>query len=140
MKYIKIYEHFTGYQEIEKVNQEKLGDIIDKSMTTNDKPILIYTESGEMGTPQFQQILSEMGVSASFVDLGRSLPKDLNSIVGAEVVVASDLDDASQEVASIMIDKATKGDTQYIFTASDLEKIDRSILDKCKIVSYLRKN
>lgn len=140
MKYIKIYEHFTGYQEIEKVNQEKLGDIIDKSMTTNDKPILIYTESGEMGTPQFQQILSEMGISASFVDLGRSLPKDLNSIVGAEVVVASDLDDASQEVASIMIDKATKGDTQYIFTASDLEKIDRSILDKCKIVSYLRKN
>ena len=140
MKYIQIYEHFTGHQEIEKVDQEKLGDVIDKSMTTNDKPILIYTESGEMGTPQFQQILSEMGISASFVDLGRSLPKDLNSIVGAEVVVASDLDDASQEVASIMINKATKGDTQYIFTASDLEKIDRSILDKCKIVSYLRKN
>ena len=140
MKYVQLFEHFTGYQHVEKVNQEKLGDIIDKSMTTNDKPILIYTESGEMGTPQFQQILSEMGISASFVDLGRSLPKDLNSIVGAEVVVASDLDDASQEVASIMIDKATKGDTQYIFTASDLEKIDRSILDKCKIVSYLRKN
>lgn len=140
MKHIQIYEHFTGYQEVEKVNQQKLGDIIDKSMTTNDKPILIWTESGEMGTPQFQQILSEMGISASFVDLGRSLPKDLNSIVGAEVVVASDLDDTSQEVASIMIDKATKGDTQYIFTASDLKKIDRSILDKCKIVSYLRKN
>jgi hypothetical protein len=140
MKYIQIYEHFTGYQEIEKVDQRKLGDIIDKSMTTNDKPILIYTESGEMGTPQFQQILSEMGISASFVDLGRSLPKDLNSIVGAEVVVASDLDDAPENVASIVIDKATQGDTQYIFTASDLEKIDRNILDRCKIVSYLRKN
>lgn len=140
MKYIQIYEHFTGHQEIEKVDQEKLGDVIDKSMTTNDKPILIYTESGEMGTPQFQQILSEMGISASFVDLGRSLPKDLNSIVGAEVVVASDLDDAPENVASIVIDKATQGDTQYIFTASDLEKIDRNILDRCKIVSYLRKN
>lgn len=140
MKHIQIYEHFTGYQEIEKVNQEKLGYIIDKSMTTKDKPLLIYTESGEMGTPQFQQILSEMGISASFVDLGRSLPKDLNSIVGAEVVVASDLDDASEEVASIMINKSTEGDAQYIFTASDLDKIDRSILDRCKIVSYLRKN
>jgi len=140
MKYIQIYEHFTGYQEIEKVNQEKLGDIIDKSMTTNDKPILIYTESGEMGTPQFQQILSEMGISASFVSLGRSMPKDLDSIVGAEVVVASDLDDAPENVASIVIDKATKGDTQYIFTASNLDKIDRQILDRCHIVSYLRKN
>lgn len=140
MKYIQIYEHFTGYQEVEKVNQEKLGDIIDKSMTTNDKPILIWTESGEMGTPQFQQILSEMGISASFVDLGRSVPKDLESIVGAEVVVASDLDDAPEAVSSIIMDKATKGDAQYIFTASDLNKIDRSILDRCHIVSYLRKN
>lgn len=140
MKHIQIYEHFTGYQEVEKVNQQKLGDIIDKSMTTNDKPLLIWTESGEMGTPQFQQILSEMGISSSFIDLGRSLPKDLESIVGAEVVVASDLDDAPENIASIVMDKATKGDTQYIFTASDLEKIDRSILDRCKIVSYLRKN
>lgn len=140
MKHIQIYEHFTGYQEVEKVNQQKLGDIIDKSMTTNDKPLLIWTESGEMGTPQFQQILSEMGISASFIDLGRSLPKDLESIVGAEVVVASDLDDAPENIASVVMDKATKGDTQYIFTASDLEKIDRSILDRCKIVSYLRKN
>ena len=140
MKYIQIYEHFTGPQEVEKVNQQKLGDIIDKSMTTNDKPLLIWTESGEMGTPQFQQILSEMGISASFVDLGRSLPKDLESIVGAEVVVASDLDDAPEDVASIVMDKATKGDTQYIFTASDLEKVDRSILDRCRIVSYLRKS
>ena len=140
MKHIQIYEHFTGYQEVEKVNQQKLGDIIDKSMTTNDKPLLMWTESGEMGTPQFQQILSEMGISASFIDLGRSLPKDLESIVGAEVVVASDLDDAPENIASIVMDKATKGDTQYIFTASDLEKIDRSILDRCKIVSYLRKN
>ena len=140
MKHIQIYEHFTGYQEVEKVNQQKLGDIIDKSMTTKDKPLLIWTESGEMGTPQFQQILSEMGISASFIDLGRSLPKDLESIVGAEVVVASDLDDAPENIASIVMDKATKGDTQYIFTASDLEKIDRSILDRCKIVSYLRKN
>lgn len=140
MKYIKIYEHFTGYQEIEKVNQEKLGDIIDKSMTTKDKPILISTESGEMGTPQFQQILSEMGTSASFVELGRSVPKDFNSIVGAEVVVCFDLDNATEEIKSIAIDKATKGDTQYIFTASDLEKIPREILDRCKIVSYLRNN
>lgn len=140
MKHIQIYEHFTGYQKIEKVNQEKLGDIIDKSMTTKDKPILICTESGEMGTPQFQQILSEMGISASFIDLGRSMPKDLDSIVGAEVVVASDLDDAPEEIASIVIDKATKGDSQYIFTASDLEKIDRQILDRCRIVSYLRQN
>jgi hypothetical protein len=139
MKYIQIYEHFTGPQEIEKVNQEKLGDIIDKSMTTNDKPILIYTESGEMGTPQFQQILSEMGISASFVSLGRSVPSDFNTIVGAEVVVCFDLDDAKEDVASIAMDKATSGDCQYIFTASDLEKIPREILDRCRIVSYLRK-
>ena len=138
MKHIQIYEHFTGYQEVEKVNQQKLGDIIDKSMTTNDKPILIWTESGEMGTPQFQQILSEMGISATFVDLGRSLPKDLDSIVGAEVVVASDLDDAPQDVQSLIINKASQGDAQYIFTANDLHKIDRSILDRCNIVSYLR--
>ena len=138
MKYIQIYEHFTGYQHVEKVNQEKLGDVIDKSMTTKDKPLLIWTESGEMGTPQFQQILSELGISASFVDLGRSIPKDFDTIVGAEVVVCSDLDDAKDEVASIAMDKATAGDSQYIFTASDLDKVPREILDRCKIVSYLR--
>lgn len=140
MKYIQIYEHFTGHQEIEKVDQEKLGDVIDKSMTTNDKPILIYTESGEMGTPQFQQILSELGVSSSFVNLGKSVPSDFNTIVGAEVVVCFDLDDAKEDVASVAMDKATSGDCQYIFTASSLEKIDRNILDRCKIVSYLREN
>lgn len=138
MKYIQIYEHFTGYQHVEKVNQEKLGDVIDKSMTTKDKPLLIWTESGEMGTPQFQQILSELGISASFVDLGRSIPKDFDTIVGAEVVVCSDLDDAKDEVASIAMDKATAGDSQYIFTAADLDKVPREILDRCKIVSYLR--
>ena len=138
MKYIQIYEHFTGYQHVEKVNREKLGDVIDKSMTTKDKPLLIWTESGEMGTPQFQQILSELGISASFVDLGRSIPKDFDTIVGAEVVVCSDLDDAKDEVASIAMDKATAGDSQYIFTASDLDKVPREILDRCKIVSYLR--
>lgn len=140
MKYIQIYEHFTGHQEIEKVDQEKLGDIIDKSMTTNDKPILIYTESGEMGTPQFQQILSELGVSSSFVNLGKSVPSDFNTIVGAEVVVCFDLDDAKEDVASVAMDKATSGDCQYIFTASDLNKVPREILDRCRIVSYLREN
>lgn len=140
MKYIQIYEHFTGHQEIEKVDQEKLGDVIDKSMTTNDKPILIYTESGEMGTPQFQQILSELGVSSSFVNLGKSVPSDFNSIVGAEVVVCFDLDDAKEDVASVAMDKATSGDCQYIFTASDLDKVPREILDRCRIVSYLREN
>ena len=120
MKYIHLFEHFTGYQSVKKVSSSELGDIIDKSMTTNDKPILIWTESGEMGTPQFQQILSEMGISATFVDLGRSLPKDLDSIVGAEVVVASDLDDAPQDVQSLIINKASQGDAQYIFTANDL--------------------
>ena len=138
MKYVQLFENFTGYQHVEKVNQEKLGDVIDKSMTTKDKPILIWTESGEMGTPQFQQILSEMGISASFVDLGRSIPKDFDTIVGAEVVVCFDLDDAKDDVASVAIDKATSGDSQYIFTASDLDKISREILDRCKIVSYLR--
>jgi hypothetical protein len=138
MKYIQIYEHFTGYQSIEKVSQEKLGDIIDKSMTTKDKPIIIWTESGEMGTPQFQQILSELGISASFVDLGRSIPKDFDTIVGAEAVVCFDLDDAKEDVASVAIDKATSGDSQYIFTASHLDKVPREILDRCKIVSYLR--
>ena len=138
MKHIQLYENFTGHQEVEKVNSEKLGDIIDKSMTSKEKPILIWTESGEMGTPQFQQILSEMGISASFVDLGRSIPKDFDSIVGAEVVVCFDLDDARDEVRSIAMDKATKGDTQYIFTADQIEKIDREILDRCRIVSYLR--
>lgn len=140
MKYIQIYEHFTGHQEIEKVDQEKLGDVIDKSMTTNDKPILIYTESGEMGTPQFQQILSELGVSSSFVNLGKSVPSDFNTIVGAEVVVCFDLDDAKEDVASVAMDKATSGDCQYIFTASDLNKVPREILDGCRIVSYLREN
>lgn len=138
MKYIQLFEHFTGHQSVEKVSQEKLSDIIDKSMTSKDKPILIWTESGEMGTPQFQQILSELGISASFVDLGRSIPRDFDTIVGAEVVVCSDLDDAKNDVASIAIDKATAGDSQYIFTASDLDKIPREILDRCKIVSYLR--
>jgi len=140
MKHIQIYEHFTGYQEIEKVNQEKLGYIIDKSMTTKDKPLLIYTESGEMGTPQFQQILSELGVSSSFVSLGKSVPSDFNTIVGAEVVVCFDLDDAKKDVASVAMDKATSGDCQYIFTASDLNKVPREILDRCRIVSYLREN
>lgn len=140
MKYIQIYEHFTGHQEIKKVDQEKLGDVIDKSMTTNDKPILIYTESGEMGTPQFQQILSELGVSSSFVNLGKSVPSDFNSIVGAEVVVCFDLDDVKEDVASVAMDKATSGDCQYIFTASDLDKVPREILDRCRIVSYLREN
>jgi hypothetical protein len=138
MKHIQLYENFTGHQEVEKVNSEKLGDIIDKSMTSKEKPILIWTESGEMGTPQFQQILSEMGISASFVDLGRSIPKDFDTIVGAEVVVCFDLDDARDEVRSIAMDKATKGDAQYIFTAGQIEKIDREILDRCRIVSYLR--
>lgn len=139
MKHIQLYEHFTGYQEVKKVSDEELGEIIDKSMTSNDKPILIWTESGEMGTPEFQQILSEMGISATFVELGRSLPKDLDTIVGAEVVVGFDLDRSSQEVQSLIINKASQGDAQYIFTASDLHKIDRQILDRCQIVSYLRK-
>jgi hypothetical protein len=107
-------------------------------MTSHDKPIIIWTESGEMGTPQFQQILSELGISASFVDLGRSIPKDFDTIVGAEAVVCFDLDDAKDDVASVAMDKATAGDAQYIFTASDLAKVSREILDRCKIVSYLR--
>lgn len=139
MKYIQLFESFHGYQEVKKVSSEELGDIIDKSMTTKEKPILIWTESGEMGTPQFQQILSEMGISASFVDLGRSIPKDFDTIVGAEVVVCFDLDDAGKEVSAVAMDKATKGDAQYIFTASDLDKISREILDRCQIVSYLQK-
>jgi hypothetical protein len=139
MKHIQLYEHFTGPQEVEKVNPEKLGDVIDKSMTTKDKPILVWTESGEMDSPQFQQILSEMGISASFVNLGQSIPRDFDSIVGAEVVVCFDLDDAKEDVASVAMDKATEGDTQYIFTADKIEKIDREILDRCRIVSYLRK-
>ena len=91
-----------------------------------------------MGEPQFQQILSELGVSASFVDLGRSVPKDLDTIVGAEVVVGFDLDRAPEEVASVMMDKATQGDSQYIFTADDLQKVNKEILDRCQIVSYLQ--
>ena len=121
MKYIQLFEHFKGPQEVKKVSSTELGDIIDKSMTTKEKPILIWTESGEMGTPQFQQILSELGISATFVDLGRSVPKDVANIVGAEVVVGFDLDRAPEEVASVMMDDATKGDSQYIFTADDLQ-------------------
>ena len=138
MKYIQLFEHFKGPQEVKKVSSTELGDIIDKSMTTKEKPILIWTESGEMSEPQFQQILSELGVSASFVDLGRSVPRDLGTIVGAEVVVGFDLDRAPEDVASVMMDKATQGDAQYIFTADDLQKVDRKILDRCQIVSYLR--
>ena len=91
-----------------------------------------------MGEPQFQQILSELGVSATFVDLGRSIPKDLDTIVGAEVVVGFDLDRAPMEVASVMMDKATQGDSQYIFTVDDLQKVNREMLDRCQIVSYLQ--
>jgi len=138
MKYIQLFEHFKGPQEVKKVSSTELGDVIDKSMTTKEKPILIWTESGEMGTPQFQQILSELGVSATFVDLGRSVPKDLANIVGAEVVVGFDLDRAPEEVASVMMDNATRGDSQYIFTADDLQKVNREILDRCQIVSYLQ--
>jgi len=138
MKHIQLFEHFKGPQEVKKVSSTELGDVIDKSMTTKEKPILIWTESGEMGTPQFQQILSELGVSATFVDLGRSVPKDLANIVGAEVVVGFDLDRAPDEVASVMMDNATRGDSQYIFTADDLQKVNREILDRCQIVSYLQ--
>jgi len=138
MKYIQLFEHFKGPQEVKKVSSTELGDVIDKSMTTKEKPIIIWTESGEMGTPQFQQILSELGISATFVDLGRSVPKDLANIVGAEVVVGFDLDRAPEEVASVMMDDATKGDSQYIFTADDLQKVNREILDRCQIVSYLQ--
>ena len=138
MRHIQLFEEFHGPQEVKKVSSTELGDIIDKSMTTKEKPIIIWTESGEMGEPQFQQILSELGVSASFVDLGRSVPKDLDTIVGAEVVVGFDLDRAPAEVASIMMGKATQGDSQYIFTADDLDKVNREMLDRCQIVSYLR--
>jgi hypothetical protein len=138
MRHIQLFEEFHGPQEVKKVSSTELGDVIDKSMTTKEKPIIIWTESGEMGEPQFQQILSELGVSASFVDLGRSVPKDLDTIVGAEVVVGFDLDRAPAEVASIMMGKATQGDSQYIFTADDLDKVNREMLDRCQIVSYLR--
>ena len=138
MRHIQLFEEFHGPQEVKKVSSTELGDIIDKSMTTKEKPIIIWTESGEMGEPQFQQILSELGVSASFVDLGRSVPKDLETIVGAEVVVGFDLDRAPAEVASIMMGKATQGDSQYIFTADDLDRVNREMLDRCQIVSYLQ--
>jgi hypothetical protein len=138
MRHIQLFEEFHGPQEVKKVSSTELGDVIDKSMTTKEKPIIIWTESGEMGEPQFQQILSELGVSASFVDLGRSVPKDLDTIVGAEVVVGFDLDRAPAEVASIMMGKATQGDSQYIFTADDLDRVNREMLDRCQIVSYLR--
>ena len=92
MRHIQLFEEFHGPQEVKKVSSTELGDVIDKSMTTREKPIIIWTESGEMGEPQFQQILSELGVSATFVDLGRSVPRDLDTIVGAEVVVGFDLD------------------------------------------------
>jgi hypothetical protein len=139
MRHIQLFEEFHGPQEVKKVSSTELGDVIDKSMTTKEKPIIIWTESGEMGEPQFQQILSELGVSASFVDLGRSVPRDLDTIVGAEVVVGFDLDRAPAEVASIMMGKATQGDSQYIFTADDLDKVNREMLDRCQIVSYLQK-
>ena len=138
MRHIQLFEEFHGPQEVKKVSSTELGDIIGKSMTTKEKPIIIWTESGEMGEPQFQQILSELGVSASFVDLGRSVPKDLDTIVGAEVVVGFDLDRAPAGVASIMMGKATQGDSQYIFTADDLDRVNREMLDRCQIVSYLQ--
>ena len=138
MRHIQLFEEFHGPQEVKKVSSTELGDVIDKSMTTKEKPIIIWTESGEMGEPQFQQILSELGVSATFVDLGRSVPRDLDTIVGAEVVVGFDLDRAPAEVASIMMGKATQGDSQYIFTADDLDKVNREMLDRCQIVSYLQ--
>jgi hypothetical protein len=138
MRHIQLFEEFHGPQEVKKVSSTELGDVIDKSMTTKEKPIIIWTESGEMGEPQFQQILSELGVSDSFVDLGRSVPRDLDTIVGAEVVVGFDLDRAPAEVASIMMGKATQGDSQYIFTADDLDKVNREMLDRCQIVSYLQ--
>ena len=138
MRHIQLFEEFHGPQEVKKVSSTELGDVIDKSMTTKEKPIIIWTESGEMGEPQFQQILSELGVSATFVDLGRSVPKDLDTIVGAEVVVGFDLDRAPAEVASIMMGKATQGDSQYIFTADDLDRVNREMLDRCQIVSYLQ--
>jgi len=138
MRHIQLFEEFHGPQEVKKVSSTELGDIIDKSMTTKEKPIIIWTESGEMGEPQFQQILSELGVSATFVDLGRSVPRDLDTIVGAEVVVGFDLDRAPAEVASVMMGKATQGDSQYIFTADDLDRVNREMLDRCQIVSYLQ--
>ena len=138
MRHIQLFEEFHGPQEVKKVSSTELGDVIDKSMTTREKPIIIWTESGEMGEPQFQQILSELGVSASFVDLGRSAPRDLETIVGAEVVVGFDLDRAPADVASVMMGKATQGDSQYIFTADDLDRVSREMLDRCQIVSYLQ--
>jgi hypothetical protein len=138
MRHIQLFEEFHGPQEVKKVSSTELGDVIDKSMTTKEKPIIIWTESGEMGEPQFQQILSELGVSATFVDLGRSVPRDLDTIVGAEVVVGFDLDRAPAEVASIMMGKATQRDSQYIFTADDLDRVNREMLDRCQIVSYLQ--
>ena len=138
MRHIQLFEEFHGPQEVKKVSSTELGDVIDKSMTTKEKPIIIWTESGEMWEPQIQQILSELGVSATFVDLGRSVPRDLDTIVGAEVVVGFDLDRAPAEVASIMMGKATQGDSQYIFTADDLDRVNREMLDRCQIVSYLQ--
>ena len=138
MRHIQLFEEFHGPQEVKKVSSTELGDVIDKSMTTKEKPIIIWTESGEMGEPQFQQILSELGVSATFVDLGRSVPRDLDTIVGAEVVVGFDLDRAPAEVASVMMGKATQGDSQYIFTSDDLDRVNREMLDRCQIVSYLQ--
>ena len=138
MRHIQLFEEFHGPQEVKKVSSTELGGVIGKSMATKEKPIIIWTESGEMGEPQFQQILSELGVSASFVDLGKSIPKDLDTIVGAEVVVGFDLDRAPAEVASVLMGKATQGDSQYIFTADDLDRVNREMLDRCQIVSYLQ--
>ena len=138
MRHIQLFEEFHGPREVKKVSSTELGDVIDKSMTTKEKPIIIWTESGEMGEPQFQQILSELGISATFVDLGKSVPQDLDTIIGAEVVVGFDLDRAPAEVASVMMGKATQGDAQYIFTADDLDRVNREMLDRCQIVSYLQ--
>ena len=88
-------------------------------------PFLCSREQCQEDLIFLQQILSELGVSATFVDLGRSIPKDLGTIVGAEVVVGFDLDRAPEEVASVMMDKATQGDAQYIFTADDLQKVNK---------------
>jgi hypothetical protein len=59
-------------------------------------------------------------------------------VLVGEVVVGFDLDRAPAEVASVMMDKATQGDSQYIFTADDLDRVNREMLDRCQIVSYLQ--
>ena len=59
-------------------------------------------------------------------------------VLVGEVVVGFDLDRAPAEVASVMMGKATQGDSQYIFTADDLDRVNREMLDRCQIVSYLQ--